>query len=76
MKQVSLHDKAIRLVEGGVVECGGHFVGFKKCSCDGFPCRFCEVDCACHGEILDLCLECCSLAKGNGYLILNCNEKK
>lgn len=75
MKQLTLHEKAVRLVEGGVVECGGHFVRFLKCPDGFFPCHYCEMDCLCHGVIQDLCIECCCLVKGDGYLELVCKKR-
>ena len=73
MKQVTLHDKAVRLVEGGVVECAGHFVRFERCPEDHIGCEVCEMDCICRMEMTDLCAECCSLIDSDGYLRLTCN---
>lgn len=59
-KEMSLHDMAVRLCEGGRVFIGGYYVGAKELPNDVFPCDECKMDCICHiGEPLcDLCHEC------------------
>lgn len=47
-KKESLHDKAIRLVEGGIVQVDGHAVRAIKAPIDENPCDVCEMDCLCH----------------------------
>lgn len=68
----SVHDKAIRLVEGGVVEVDGHCValGYENYIFD--PCFVCEMDSLCHKDntICDLCMECDSITKKNCFLVL------
>lgn len=56
--ELNLHDKAIRLCEGGVVECDGHFVRAVKLPNDADSCANCDMDSACHDEMPRLCLEC------------------
>ena len=58
--KMSLHDKAVRLCEGGRVRIAGHYVGAKELPNDVFPCDECKMDCLCHsGEpMCDLCHEC------------------
>lgn len=53
-----LHDKAIRLLEGGIVEIDGHYV--KACIVEGVdnPCELCNMDSACRMNMVDLCAEC------------------
>lgn len=59
-KKQSLHDKAIRLVEGGVVEVDGHSVKMGHQSFIFDPCFVCEMDSLCHkgNEFCNLCEEC------------------
>lgn len=58
MKQIeSLHAKAVRLAEGGVVEINGHFVRAIDVVGDNNPCELCDMDSVCHMEMVDLCAE-------------------
>ena len=56
--ELSLHDKAVRLCEGGVVECDGHFVRAVKLPNDAEACQNCDMDSACRDLMSRLCLEC------------------
>lgn len=56
--ELSLHDKAVRLCEGGVVECDGHFVRAIKIPLEIEACMNCDMDSACLGEMANLCCEC------------------
>ena len=58
LKEMSLHDKAIRLLEGGVVACNGHVVRAIEVVGDDIACHYCEMDLACYDEMVDLCTEC------------------
>ena len=53
----TLHEKAIRLIEGGVVEISGHFVRAIRVYCEE-GCHLCEMDSACDSDMIDLCSEC------------------
>ena len=68
----SIHEKAIRLIEGGIVEVSGLCVKAKQVYCDSDPCFVCEMDCLCHkgNPICDLCEECDSITDEHYYLIL------
>lgn len=58
IEEMSLHDKAIRLLEGGVVSCSGHSVrAIEVIDCDNI-CMLCDMDSACDIEMTDLCAEC------------------
>lgn len=57
-KELSIHDKAVRLCEGGEAEISGHFVKAVECICDLAPCEVCSMDSACTEEMADLCSEC------------------
>lgn len=58
LKEMDVHDKAIRLLEGGVVSCTGHAV--RVCGVIGTdsPCQLCDMDSACNTEMFCLCNEC------------------
>ncbi len=55
---MTLHEKAVRLCEGGVVEIAGHFVRAKHYVGHDLSCRYCDMDCACGVEMMNLCAEC------------------
>lgn len=67
---MSVHEKALRLIEGGIVACNGlpvraiDFVG------EGIACNYCEMDSACHNEMVDLCLECDTITRSRHYMKL------
>lgn len=56
--ELSLHDKAVRLCEGGIVECEGHFVRAVKLPCNVEACENCDMDSACRYYMSRLCYEC------------------
>lgn len=49
-KLKSLHERAIRLVEGGVVQVDGYVVRAIKAPIDELPCNVCDMDCLCHRD--------------------------
>lgn len=67
-----IHDKAIRLLEGGVVEVDGLFVSMVRVDDDIDPCYLCEMDCLCHigTEINEVCNEGDSISDSYFYLEL------
>ena len=73
-KEMTLHDKAVRLCEGGVVECMGHYVKAKAVKTDGIPCIDCKMDSICRDELSDLCAECDYLTGEDHILILACEQ--
>ena len=61
MKQTEIHEKAIRLIEGGVAEVDGHFVVARIAMNQTFPCEGCNMDSICTRDsnaIMDVCMEC------------------
>lgn len=70
----SLHDRAIRLVEGGIVEVDGHTVRAIKAPVDEVPCFICSMDCLCHRdedtEMTYLCEEVDNVGRDGYYLKL------
>lgn len=71
---MTLHDKAVRLCEGGVVECMGHYVKAKAIDTNDLPCIDCEMDSICRDEMCDLCAECDVLMDKEYMLILACEQ--
>ena len=66
----SIHEKAIRLIEGGIVDVDGHSVKLVNVP-DGFDtCNSCEMDCLCHigTEMCYVCIECVGISKKNCIL--------
>lgn len=68
MKYKELHEKAIRLIEGGVVEVDNLVVRAVKANVEYDPCKECEMDCLCKGDIAKLCDE-LSWFDGNQYFL-------
>lgn len=74
IKSPSLHDLAIRLIEGGIVQYDGQFVKAVKALDPDAPCLECAMDSACSLKLMELCAEvdqisnighCLALASGN-----------
>ena len=68
----TIHDKAIRLVEGGIVEIDGLCVAMRHEPDLFTPCSLCEMDSICHkgSGICDLCEECDAITREDCYLVL------
>lgn len=58
MTDKELHEKAVRLCEGGAVEVNGLWVKTRVVDDEVNPCSICNMDCLCIMEIDDLCREC------------------
>ena len=58
MTEKELHEKAVRLCEGGTVEVNGHFVKAVVVNGIGVECDVCEMDSICRMDMVDLCCEC------------------
>ena len=69
---MTIHEKAIRLLEGGIVDVEGLAVRAIKAPIEFYPCEVCEMDCLCHSdtEMVDVCDECDSIAEWGHYLKL------
>lgn len=72
MKEKEIHEKAIRLLEGGIVYIGGHNVKLGKCASNEEACDICEMDCLCKfgSEKWEVCRECDMISHHSCYLIL------
>lgn len=60
MKKNTVHDKAIRLLEGGIVEIEANWFRVKRFPdyYDGDTCWECSLDSICQLEHTDICVEC------------------
>lgn len=74
-KKLTVHDKAIRLVEGGFVEIDGHVVAARITPDDLLSCDICEMDCICHAEMAEVCEEVDNIRQMRSYLVLAENLK-
>lgn len=72
-KKKSVHEKAIRLVEGGIVEVDGHQVKLVKYNEIFDTCYSCKMDCLCYigTEMCEVCMECHRIINRTCFLILN-----
>lgn len=73
-KEMTLHDKAVRLCEGGVVWCMGHYVKAQVVQMGDLPCFDCKMDSICKDELCDLCAECDHLTNEDHMLVLVCDQ--
>lgn len=71
-KEQGIHEKAIRLIEGGIVDVDGHSVRLMKIPVEFDTCSNCEMDCLCHKgtEMCDVCEECDAISQRNCILVL------
>lgn len=73
-KEMTIREKAVRLCEGGVVWCMGHYVKAKTVKPNDFPCYDCKMDSICQDEMCDLCAECDTLTNKCYMLVLVCDQ--
>lgn len=73
-KRMSLHDMAVRLCEGGVVEYNSLFLKATTVPDEEIACDVCRMDCLCHGNMIDLCSACDDYDRRKHLLYL-ANEK-
>ena len=78
MKQLTIHEKAIRLIEGGQVDVDGHCVRLKISSEWWDVCFLCEMDCLCTAgsEMDSVCQECDNITQKHCYLELVTNDNE
>lgn len=69
---MTVHDKAIRLLEGGVVEIDGNWFRVRKLPADynDSPCVECNLDSICKMNHSDVCEECDAISHKKCYLEL------
>ena len=70
--KMSVHDKAVRLVEGGIVEVDGLCVRLNRDALSFLPCDFCEMDSICYEgtEMWSVCVECDNITNEGCFLML------
>lgn len=71
-KENKVHELAIRLVEGGIVDVDGLCVSLRHEPYIFDPCFVCELDCICHkgNMICDVCEECDAITREDCFLVL------
>lgn len=67
---ITVHEKALRLIEGGIVACNGLPVRAIDFMGAGIACNYCEMDSACNIEMTELCAECDMITHTRHYLKL------
>lgn len=70
----SIHDKAIRLIEGGHVEQNGLWVRAIEVPIGFDTCQECDMDSLCDASMSNLCVECESIT--NKYYLLKLVSKQ
>lgn len=68
---MTLHEKAVRLCEGGVVFHRGYFFEAHTALDEVFSCDMCSLDCICREEVYLLCRECDMYDGKDHYLTIN-----
>lgn len=78
LKIMTVHDKAIRLLEGGVVEIEANWFRLRRLPDDKFvyPCLECKLDSICKQEHVEVCEECDAITGGKCCLRLVSNEQE
>ena len=79
MNQTEIHEKAIRLLEGGHVEIDGHFVFAQIASDQTFPCECCDLDAICTRDsnaLMDVCMECDRQTGKKHILAMVCSGRR
>jgi len=75
MKNMSLHDMAVRLAEGGIVDFGGYTIKAKDVGQEENPCYLCSIDSVCTMDLVDLCAEVDGYTRSK-HIIMFANEQK
>lgn len=72
MEKKTVHDKAIRLIEGGIVEIDANWFRLKRFpdDYDGITCSECGLDSICRREHEDICAECEAISNQSCMLVL------
>lgn len=74
MTDQELHEKAVRLCEGGSVWIQGHLVKTGTVTTEDCECYVCEMDSICRYGMIDLCAACDDYDGKKHYLYL-ANQK-
>lgn len=73
---MTIHDKAVRLCEGGVVECSGHAIRAVVIPPGFSGCDYCGMDSACNEDMQELCQACDAYDRQQHILKFNHNENE
>ena len=78
MKKDPIHEKAIKLIEGGQVDVDGHCIRLKYATGTWNSCMQCKMDSICRkdGEMYSVCMECDYITQDDCYLELVTNDKE
>ena len=78
MKKQTIHEKAVRLIEGGQVNVDGHRVKMKEVLAGWNICMLCEMDSICRegSEMCNVCRECDDITQHSCYLELVTKDKQ
>ena len=76
MKKMTEHDKAIRLLEGGIVKIDANRFRLKRLpdDYDGLTCYECSLDSICREEHEHICGECEAISNQSCMLELACKD--
>lgn len=69
-KVMSVHEKALRLIEGGIVACNDLPVRAVDVTGNDISCHYCEMDSVCNMEMTELCARCDMITHTMHYLKL------
>lgn len=70
-KVISIHHKAIRLLEGGLVEIDGLIFSIDDAGPEDDPCNSCQLDSICSPNIQSICLEADIITRTSHRMILH-----
>lgn len=70
-KTLSDHDKAIRLLEGGLVEIDGLVFSIDEAGPEDDPCYSCQLDSICSPNIQSICMEADMITRTSHRMILH-----
>lgn len=73
-KKISIHELAVKLCEGQAVYFRGHFIRARVIPDNYWSCYNCSMDCLCHKDMQDLCLECDNYDRKKHILYLCCEN--
>lgn len=66
----SVHEMAIRLLEGGIVEIDNLCFSMTEIEGDDIACTYCSIDSICSKNIIDVCLEADLITRTRHIMIL------
>ena len=67
---MSVHEKALQLIEGGIVACNDLPVRAIEVRGNDISCKYCEMDSFCNMDMVELCARCDMITHTMHYLKL------